>query len=294
MWHKVETIEPGVSINISLMAANYATVVSQAIQHILHKMPHWRQPILHNDGIHDAQADLTLLLQSLPNELSRTLNSQCIIPPVLQYAPTFQSNNNDEDEFEERSQGEEDEQEELNTDAENDESGCSSSTGGGESRTRHDVPSMTDDDEVVDPREFNGYPDGWKGPRLTAGVPMTLRKNPWAILHRMDEIRGFYETGTTAVDVSSEAAAAAAADVSPSCHVFVLNVNYAGNETHQSAVRTVFCDSHDNVVAHLFSVFESPSSSSTMTPLETVSLEPSEDDLAFLKYLLYHGYVTLA
>ena len=39
MWHKVETIEPGVSINVSLMATNYATVVSQAIQHILHKIP---------------------------------------------------------------------------------------------------------------------------------------------------------------------------------------------------------------------------------------------------------------
>jgi ribosomal protein L16 Arg81 hydroxylase len=39
MWHKVETVEPGVSINVSLMATNYANAISQAIYHYLYRDP---------------------------------------------------------------------------------------------------------------------------------------------------------------------------------------------------------------------------------------------------------------
>jgi hypothetical protein len=277
MWHKVETIEPGVSINVSLMAANYATVVSQAIQHILHKIPQWRQPLLHN-GINNAPADLSSLLQSLPAELAKTLNAHCIIPPVLRHAPNFQSNNEEEDDDDEMSnKGSTDESDDVGDDQassdddveKNDE--CSDSVL---------VPAMADEDEVVDPREFMAYPDDWESCLTTGTIKVKLRRNPFAVLYRMDEITSFYRNGRTVPDT-----------VDASCNVFVLNVNYAGNEMHQSAVRTVFCDSQTGIVEYLFSVLES--SSSKPSESEVVEVEPSQDDIPFLKFLLYHGYVIL-
>jgi hypothetical protein len=35
MWHKVETLEYGVSMNVSLMGTTYATLVCEALQHLL-------------------------------------------------------------------------------------------------------------------------------------------------------------------------------------------------------------------------------------------------------------------
>jgi len=41
MCHSVETIEEGISINISLMSVNYASLVSSAIHHFLIKKDAW-------------------------------------------------------------------------------------------------------------------------------------------------------------------------------------------------------------------------------------------------------------
>jgi len=45
MWHKVETLEYGVSINISLMGINYANLVCTALEHILVKRDDWRETV---------------------------------------------------------------------------------------------------------------------------------------------------------------------------------------------------------------------------------------------------------
>jgi len=292
MWHKVETIQPGVSINVSLMATNYATVVSQAIQHILHTLPHWRQPILHN-GIHNSHTDLSSLLKNLPNDLTKILSAESIIPPILQHAPNFQStttsDSDNEDDEEEEDCGEEMDQPELSA-GESDE----------EKEDDDDIMSRMEDmssaveedhDEVIDPREFHGYPKEWEVlPRLTKGVKMTFHRNPFAILHRMDEITRFYQTGKTIMADGEDDE-----EDSPSNCVFVLNVNYAGNETHQSSVRIVFCDSDNDIVQRLFTKFESSSASmpSHDRQQSSIDIEPTDDDLPHLNFLLFHGYVIL-
>jgi len=48
MWYKVETLEPGLSINISSMATNYATLIRQSLQHILLKDERFRASVLYH------------------------------------------------------------------------------------------------------------------------------------------------------------------------------------------------------------------------------------------------------
>ncbi len=50
MCHSVETIEEGISINISLMSANYTSLVSLAIHHFLIKKDAWRKKDVDNFG----------------------------------------------------------------------------------------------------------------------------------------------------------------------------------------------------------------------------------------------------
>ncbi len=101
MWHKVETMEYGVSINISLMGSNYASVVCEALEHLLLKKDEWREIICNKktnkaDDIGDASASddtvdpvitkLDSLLKGLPDiirEFQQGGGAQCILPPVL-------------------------------------------------------------------------------------------------------------------------------------------------------------------------------------------------------------------
>ena len=47
MWHKVQVLEPGVSLNISLMATNYASLACRSLEHyLLQRSAQWRQTIL--------------------------------------------------------------------------------------------------------------------------------------------------------------------------------------------------------------------------------------------------------
>ena len=46
--YKVETLEPGLSINISSMATNYATLIRQSLQHILLKDERFRASVLYH------------------------------------------------------------------------------------------------------------------------------------------------------------------------------------------------------------------------------------------------------
>lgn len=35
MWHRVETVESGISLNVSLMGTTYARLLCEALQHLL-------------------------------------------------------------------------------------------------------------------------------------------------------------------------------------------------------------------------------------------------------------------
>ena len=69
MCHSVETIEKGISINISLMSVNYASLVSSAIHHFLINKDAWRQNDVDNSclcGPNNATETLNSLIQQLP------------------------------------------------------------------------------------------------------------------------------------------------------------------------------------------------------------------------------------
>jgi hypothetical protein len=84
MWHRVEVIEPGVSINVSLMAANYANVFCQALQHLLLQKEEWRQCV-RNDA-RSAIDDLDLLIKTLPDiirDFESNGGAKAIFPPAI-------------------------------------------------------------------------------------------------------------------------------------------------------------------------------------------------------------------
>ena len=83
MWHKVETLEAqSVSLNVSLMATNYATVTCQALQHLLLQKDSWRQCLT----MQDAPKILQGLLTQLP-EIVQTFaqngGAGAILPPCF-------------------------------------------------------------------------------------------------------------------------------------------------------------------------------------------------------------------
>jgi Cupin superfamily protein len=98
MWHHVTTIEPGVSINVSLMATNYASVTCQALQHLLLQCGDegWRETIHQGSRSNhhvDVVQKLLGLLEKLPQiiqDFSKTNDATAIIPPILRKAPSFQ------------------------------------------------------------------------------------------------------------------------------------------------------------------------------------------------------------
>jgi hypothetical protein len=189
MWHKVEVVEPGVSINISLMATNYATITCQALQHLLLKQDKWRAAVVrnHETGVID---HLKALLKELPNviqDFEASGGAEWIIPPVLRHGKVARDPVDDDGEEEDDGDYQED------SDGEKDEG-------------------------IIDFLTFE----------LPAGKPLLIRKdcmlvkNPLASLISEKSITEFYQgsdPGTT------------------NDKVFVLNVNYAGNESHESAVR---------------------------------------------------------
>jgi hypothetical protein len=273
MWHKVETIVPGVSINVSLMANNYATVVSQAIQQFLLQYPQWRKPVLQNSASNMVQ-DLNKLLKELPTRLQQLSNAESIIPPALQYAPIFHAIDDGDIDEESTTDPEIHNAQETGDNGSDDEDGEVESTGGDDEEgaadgTEEDI--VAEENEVMDPREFD-YPVGWDI-GFKAGTKTFLQRNPLAILHRMDEISSFYRNGREGSD-------------SETLHdIFVLNVNFVGNEMHQSAVRVIFCDSEEGFVNRLYSELEGSTARET-------ELVVSPQELPFVKFLIYYGYIS--
>ena len=264
MWHKIETIEPGVSINVSLMASNYATVTSQALLHFLHKDKRWRAPIINNPTT-SAVSYLKELLEELPSyiqELERH-GAESIMPPILQYSPKFTLN--EEDEWQDLKESEQDDEE--NKEEWDERGGAGAYAQAQKEADGGDNGSDSEENnEVIDPLEFDNYSDDWD-PCLEPTSEVRLVRNPLAALHRMGEIKMFYER-------------------KQSCHegIFVLNVNYAGNEMHQSAVRAVFCDNENGFVEKLY-ILERQEEN------QSLNISISDVDLAHAKFLVYHGYL---
>jgi hypothetical protein len=119
MWHHVTTVEPGVSINVSLMATNYATVVCQALQHLLLQQGHGggggaaeqqeqgQQHLQWRETIHAGCTDRDVVLQKLQGlletlpkiiqDFTNTYGASAILPPIVRQAPSFQLEGHEQD-----------------------------------------------------------------------------------------------------------------------------------------------------------------------------------------------------
>jgi hypothetical protein len=271
MWHKVETIEPGVSINVSLMASNYATVTCQALQHFLLKEKGWREPVL-NSSTTSAIDHLKSLLKDLPSLIKDLERSGCgaeaIIPPILQYPPRFSLAEDDDWENAEEGGGGSGEN---HMDAEEDGEAVGNDDESDNDADVEDEQDGVDDDSegVIDPHEFDNYPSDWKLEVFEPGNFM-LQPNPLSTLHRMDEITAFYKKGNQSREEN----------------IFVLNVNYAGNEMHQSAVRVVFRDSKANFVQMLLDSVRMAGGNEMVLPI-------TDAEIPHMKFLVYHGYIQI-
>jgi len=262
MWHKIEVLEPGVSINISLMAANYASITCQALQHYLLKRDEWRQVLVHNpradafasasenganpNGALDALKHLKRLLRDLP-EIIAGFEKTCggaesILPPVLQQAPNFHTNE-DTDEAE----GTKRPEKKARHNEENDEVNGSDDDSDNDSNDKEwenvDVEEEDDEDKIIDAREFqysclpshiaSTVFDDESQTLSSEIIIRRLVRNPLATLIRMNDVTRYYARfeGTEEDE-----------GISNECDLFVLNVNYAGVESHESTVRVVLRD----------------------------------------------------
>jgi hypothetical protein len=264
MWHKVETIEPGVSINVSLMASNYAAVTCQALHQFLLKDKGWREPII-NNSTKSAVDHLKTLLKDLPSLIqeleSNGRGAEYILPPILQRPPKFHMADEEEDweQIDEGSDNEEDSDGQM--DAQGDQEGEGSEKAVG-------ADSDTDIvDDAVDPLDFDSYADDWSFD-VDVGANIALSRNPLAALHRSDEITTFYK----GISQSHEG------------NIFVLNVNYAGNEMQQSTVRVVLKDNEQGFVQWLYEKERESDDSS-------IDMTVGDLDHLYIKFLVYHGYL---
>jgi hypothetical protein len=263
MWHNVETIEPGVSINVSLMATNYAEAISQAICHFLSQDARFRQPIINNDV-----SSVTNHLQELLRDLPTTIKQLCkpngegandILPPVLQFPSRCDTAEEEEIDVLDYDSGEEE----------------SDEGEGGDSETRSDQDIANEEEyETLDPATFLGYPPKWDFV-LEMGSCVQIYKNPLSALHKLEEITSYYSNK----DVKKASGSG----------VFVLNVNYGGNESHESAVRVQFRDNVEQMVLRLWDLERRRSSEAETDQLDECIV--TEDNHYMISFLAFHGYI---
>ena len=226
MWHTVETIEPGVSINISLMATNYATLTAHAIQHLLLKDDAWRETIMNGPTSSGGTAleHLKGLLNTLPSKMHELIQqggAEAILPPMLRYPPKMVpmdtkeddewndvDDDDDDDDDDEGKQHDDDNNDEREMNDEND--------------TKHDNKLSEMFSCLVVEVSLFEPPQEWIVDRWDPDTPYI--RNPLAHLVSMDQVTKYYNPKS---------------DTTDSDNYWLLNVNYAGNEMHESSIRVI-------------------------------------------------------
>uniref|UniRef100_A0A7S4EQQ4 JmjC domain-containing protein n=1 Tax=Pseudo-nitzschia australis TaxID=44445 RepID=A0A7S4EQQ4_9STRA len=224
MWHKVETLEEGVSINISLMGTTYASLVCTTLEHLLLEKEEWREIISSTrETGDDAVEKLKTLINDLPaivKKLGENGLAEGILPPVLRTPPAFVVVNNEDEEVKE------DEHESIASDKSMTETGEEEKSLNSEEENEN-FSMEGEGERVVDIDEFE-MPDDFN--TITPSRKECWKRNPLASLIRMTDINSTFENNEAALNGKDKK------------HLFVLNVNFAGNEMHESAVRVVLRD----------------------------------------------------
>eukprot|EP00985_Skeletonema_marinoi_P028537 scaffold25188_cov136-Skeletonema_marinoi.AAC.5 len=235
MWHKVETVEPGISLNVSLMGTTYAKLFSDALQHLLVGSDEgWREIVTSRPGgEQDATNHLESMMSRLPEVISDFVNkggAQNILPPALQYPPI--GNDEDDESGSEESIDEASEDDGHGNMASDEEEEESNDPIGEKEEAQSDDDNSDDEDSptsgIIIPMDHFVGPQGWS----CRQPPNTkLAKNPLATLIVMEDISQHLDTVATTTD--------AIASSSPSSKKYILNVNFAGNDMYESYIRVI-------------------------------------------------------
>mmetsp|Transcript_19354 Transcript_19354/g.38840 ORF Transcript_19354/g.38840 Transcript_19354/m.38840 type:complete len:692 (+) Transcript_19354:62-2137(+) len=235
MWHKVESVEAGVSMNVSLMGTTWASLVCNSLQHLLlGQDERWREVVTfrppnasaNHSGGDDGVARLQKLLGELP-EIIRKFTTESggaisLMPPALCY-PQRRSG-----EVEEEEEKWIEELQRIGEDADSDvdeaasDSVCIDGDENGADMTNEEVDEADHMTWgiVVSLDDFVG-PPGWSSDEPSNA---SLVKNPLASLIPM----AIVTTPVTGSDIPNNGP-----------KKYILNVNYAGNEMCESHVRVV-------------------------------------------------------
>ncbi|GKZ00581.1 hypothetical protein MPSEU_001010300 [Mayamaea pseudoterrestris] len=269
MWHKIDVIEPGVSINVSLMASSYASVTCQALQHVLLKDEHWRASVSHNSATNVVD-QLQALLGKLPGVievLKRNYGAEAIIPPVMRAGRIIPLEGNDDDD-------DDDYDEEMDE------------TDGERGSGRDDAPVELDS-------QFIEQFDMSETKLRDTLILMRLSINPLASMLRKDEITSFYQninrSAITNDENTSFEDASNVTNAKAQC-TYVLNVNYAGNDMHESSVRRCI-RSNVQLLQQLYLLSKQRNSNdASLVNFDTKWLI-DEEERATLGFLIHCGYL---
>lgn len=228
MWHKVETVEPGISLNVSLMGTTYAKVVSEALQHLMVGSDEcWREIVTSRPGEEeDVTKHLDSLMSRLPDVIKR-ISAENILPPALKFPPI----GNDEDNSfasEGSIASEDDSGENMTNDGGDDEEshGPIDEKEEGQSVAEHSEDDDSPTSGIIIPMDHFVGPPGWS----CCQPPNTkLERNPLATLISMEDI-------SRHLDISATTKTATNLSISKK---YVLNVNFAGNDMYESYVRVI-------------------------------------------------------
>lgn len=264
MWHKVEVLEPGVSLNISLMGTSYANLVCQSLQQLLlQRSPAWRQTVLTRhyevqetpsvlDRLHHLlETDLPLALQDW---MTKQGGAATIVPPILrqgQVDDPFHSPDDDSDDSQ-KSSGDE--------------------TGDSEQSSKEKVIDM---DSSLPPSRIDFDPS-------VKALQEKLRthrliRNPLASLIRSDDITRYYGGSKGQHTDDTETG---------NCHLYVLNFNFAGNEGLDSFVRETLSTTHKA----LDTVFLDESSADQLST-RIIMQSNGDNSSSVIAWLIYVGYL---
>lgn len=257
MWHKVETVEPGLSLNVSLMGTTYASLVCESLQHLLSQHEEWREVVTSRPGDIDGARQLQGLLSGLSQQIEEFVNkqnaAQSILPPALCYPPLGQEEND--------TPSIEDYASECDSEIEDDQS----------SRDKIQMEHASDESNNSDApisgifisiEDFEG-PPGWSQtpPGWTSTNPTRAKlvKNTLASLISMSDI-----TGEQQGDKKQ----------------YVLNVNFTGNEMMESYIRVVLETENAKTIEQMdrYIEFEARGKSVHSSSLDEIAV------------LLYYGY----
>ncbi|KAL7535424.1 hypothetical protein ACHAXR_009713 [Thalassiosira sp. AJA248-18] len=253
MWHCVETLEPGISLNVSLMGTTYATLVCEALQHLLvGSNEGWREIVTSRPGDEDGAERLEGLLGGLSNLVDNFVTkqggAQSLLPPALCHPPLGNDDDDDEEEEEDGS---------FENDASGDENdkACDSKEGDDQSSSDglmdeqiEDGSDNGDEDDtpssgiIIPMDDFEG-PPGWTCSRPSNAK---LVRNPLASLIAMSDIAGHHQqehqnsSGANASNNGDEQ--------KETTKQYVLNVNFAGNEMMESHIRVILETSNPKLV----------------------------------------------